>query len=109
MKCKLLLDENLPPRYKLTRLNNRFNIRHIVHDYHKPSLPDKEIFRIAEKEGRVIITLNEKDFIGNSRKHSGLIGLSPNLSTEEIDKKLTSLLTRSKYCSLIGKFIHIHK
>lgn len=109
MKCKLLLDENLPPKNKLIRLNNRFNIRHVVHDYHTSGLPDKEIFRIAEKEGRIIITLNERDFIGNSRKRSGLIGLSPNLSTEEIDKKVTSLLTRSKYCILIGKFVHIHK
>lgn len=109
MKCKLLLDENLPPRIKLTRLNNRFNIRHIVHDYKKSGISDGEIFRIAEKEGRIIITLNEKDFTSHTRKNSGLIGLSPNLTTDDIDKKITSLLTSRRDCTLIGKFTHLKK
>lgn len=109
MKCKLLLDENLPQRKKFTRLNNRFNLRHVVHDYHRSGISDKELFKIAEKQQRIILTLNEKDFIGKARKKSGLIGLSPNLSTEDIDKIVTSMLTRHKKCYLIGKFIHIKK
>ena len=109
MKCKLLLDENLPPRKKFIRLNSRYNVRHIVHDNHKSGISDNELFKIAEKEQRIILTRNEKDFIGNVRKKSGLIGLSPNLSTEDIDKIVTSMLTRHKKCYLIGKFIHIKK
>jgi predicted nuclease of predicted toxin-antitoxin system len=109
MKCRLLLDENLPPRKKFFRLNNRYNVRHIVHDYHKSGISDTELFKIAEKEQRIILTRNEKDFIGNIRKKSGLIGLSPNLSTEDIDKKITSVLTKYKRCVLIGKFLHIKK
>ena len=109
MKCKLLLDENLPPRVKFPRLNSRFSIKHVKHDYHLSGILDDKIYKIAEKEGRIILTLNEKDFIGNSRKKSGLIGLSPKLGYEEIDKKVTSLLTAHKKCFLIGKFIHIGK
>jgi len=108
-RCKLLLDGNLPPRTKFTRLNNRFNIKHIVHDYHKSGISDREIFKVAERQERIILTLNERDFIGNSRRKSGLIGLSPNLSTEDIDKKVTSILTKHKKCYLIGKFIHVGK
>lgn len=109
MKCKLLLDENLPPKAKFTRLNHRFNVQHIVHDLRKSGISDKELFAIAEKSGRIIITLNEKDFVSNAYKKSGLIGLSPQLSTEDIDKKVTSILTRHKTCILIGKAIHIKK
>lgn len=109
MKCKLLLDENLPPRKKFTRLNNRYNVKHIVHDYHRSGISDNELFRIAEKEERIILTLNEKDFTGNIRKKSGLIGLSPNLNTNDIDKMVTSLLSKHKRCFLIGKFIHVKK
>ena len=109
MKCKLLLDENLPPRIKFTRLNNRFNVQHIVHDLHKSGILDRELFKIAEKTGRIILTYNEKDFRVNAYKNSGLIGLSSKLSTEDIDKKVTSLLTKHKTCYLIGKFVHIEK
>lgn len=109
MKCKLLLDENIPPRKNLVRLNSRFNIRHISEDYHKSGISDQEVFTIAEKEGRIIVTFNEKDFVANQRKKSGLIALSPNLTTEEIDTKITSLLTSKKNCPFIGKYIRITK
>jgi predicted nuclease of predicted toxin-antitoxin system len=109
MKCKLLLDENIPPRKTLVRLNSRFNLRHIREDYKKSGIPDREVFEIAEKEGRIIVTFNEKDFAANRRRRSGLIALSPNLTTEEIDTKITSLLTSHKQCHLVGKYIRINK
>lgn len=109
MKCKLLLDENIPPRKSLVRLNSRFSLEHIREDYHKSGILDKEVFAIAEKEGRIIVTFNEKDFAANHRKKSGLIALSPNLTTEEIDTKITSLLTSKKDCPFIGKYIRITK
>lgn len=107
MKCKLLLDENIPPRKNLVRLNSRFNLRHIREDYKKSGISDRDIFEIAEKEGRIIVTFNEKDFAGNRRRKSGLIGLSTKLSTEEIDTKVTALLTSQKQCHLVGKYIRI--
>jgi hypothetical protein len=107
MKCKLLLDENLPPRTKFIRLNNRFCVQHIVHDLRKSGISDKELFKIAEKLGSIIITLNERHFNKNIFIKSGLIGLSPYLSTEDIDKKVTSILTKHKTCYLTGKSIHV--
>lgn len=59
MKCKLLLDENISSRKALVRLNSRFNLRHIREDYKKSGILDKEVFEIAEKEGRIIVTFNE--------------------------------------------------
>lgn len=109
MKCKLLLDENIPPRRNLVRLNSRFILEHIREDYHKSGISDREVFAIAEKEGKIIVTFNEKDFAANHRKKSGLIALSPNLTTEEIDTKITSLLTSKKNCPFIGKYIRITK
>ncbi len=106
-KCKILLDENLPSRLKFPRLNGRFIVRHIVHDFNKSGITDEEIFGIAEKDEFIIVTLNEKDFAEKKRVKSGLIGISPNLSVDDIDKKLTSLLTTHKDCFLIGRFHRI--
>lgn len=109
MKCKLLLDENISSRKTLVRLNSRFNLRHIREDYKKSGILDKEVFEIAEKEGRIIVTFNEKDFAANHRRRSGLIALSTSLTTDEVDTKITSLLTSRKRCHLIGKYVRINK
>lgn len=106
-KCKLLLDENLPSRVKFPRLNGRFEMSHIVHDLNMPGIKDDRIFAIAEEKGLIIITRNTKDFATKIRYKSGLIGISPNLSDNDIDTKVTSILTKHKDCYLIGRFISI--
>ncbi len=59
---KLLLDEGLYPRKSLKRINGRHNIKHIKHDLNKGGIKDKEIYRIARKQKRIIITYNIEDF-----------------------------------------------
>ena len=108
-KFKLLLDENLPPRQSFRRLNSRFLIKHIVHDYQIPGALDLDVYKLAVKEHRLIITFNDKDFrnLAGKSKFAGIIGVSNNLSYEQIDVKLTSLLTRSTHGQLFGKFTYI--
>ncbi len=107
-KYKLLLDENLPPKTSFPRLNSRHNLRHIVHNFHKSGLKDPEVYTLAVKRNLLIITLNEKDFYSLSGKNSktGIISISPNCSNEQIDKKLTSLLSKHSPNELYG---HFHK
>lgn len=104
-KYKLLLDEGLPPRDRFKILNSRHNLKHIKHDFGQPGISDKEVWKIAAKEGRVVITYNVKDFkklVVNDR--SGVVGISTNLSIEQIDKKLTSILIKTKKSNLYGKY-----
>lgn len=105
-KFKLLLDENLPNRTSFPRLNGRYDTKHVVHDYKKQGIPDDMVMRLAVQSERIVITLNKKDFLNfKLTKNSGVIGVSPNLSIEQIDVKITSFLSKSTKNQIYG---HIH-
>jgi hypothetical protein len=54
--CKLLLDEHLPPRQFLPRLNEHFDVKHIKHDLHHGGMEDPPIHELAVKQGHIILT-----------------------------------------------------
>lgn len=108
-KFKLLLDEGLPPRNKFPRVNSRFDLKHIREDYKLIGLPDTAVYEKGKSLKRLIIVLNVKDFkeLAGKSKHSGIIGVSPNLTFGQIDTKLNALLSKSKSGDLFGKFTYI--
>jgi hypothetical protein len=61
-KHKLLLDEHLPPRQFLPRLNEHFDVKHIKHDLHHGGMEDPPIHELAVKQGRIILTRNVEHF-----------------------------------------------
>ena len=94
-KHKTLLDEHLPPRQVLSRLNHHFDVKHIKHDLNLASLPDPEIYELALSQGRMILTINDKDFRPLLGEDSpGIIGIPEAWSENRIDSKLTALLMR---------------
>lgn len=103
---KLLLDENFPHRTELKRLNGRFDLKHITEDLKKSGISDDEVLEIAIKYKCILVTFNDRHFREKTKKskNTGIIGVSTNLSNEQIDKKLTSLLVRSGPKTLYGKF-----
>ncbi len=94
------------PRTRFPRLNNRFDIRHIRDDFNLAGLADPDVYRLAVRDQRILVTLNEKDFLPlvGTQNDKGVIGISPHLTTEQIDTKLTALLVRSTPRSLAEKF-----
>lgn len=110
-KFKLLLDEGLFPREVLHRTNNRHNIKHVKHDLNKGGISDKEVYEIAKKEKRIIITYNINDFkkLAKLDKNTGIIGVTQTLTPEQLDTKLNSLLSKSSQKSLIGKYTPLTK
>jgi len=108
-KHKLLLDEGFHYRHKLPIANSRFDIKHVAGDFKQVSLPDQQVYELARKGKRLLVTYNVKDFVGlaEQSKETGIIGVSPNITTEQIDKKLTALLTRSGENELTGKLTMI--
>jgi len=104
-KFKLLLDENMPPKNRFPRLNNRFDLRHVIHDIKlKQGTSDKNVFELAKKDNFIILTFNYKHFqIFKFNNKSGLIGLSTNLSIEKIDQKINSLLSKTNRGEVFGK------
>lgn len=108
-KYKLLLDEGLPPRVKLPRVNSRHNLRHIKNDFDLGGISDPKVYQKAATEKRLLITFNVKDFkdMAGKNKSSGVIGVSQKLPTDQIDKKLNALLVRKKSSELYSKFNYI--
>lgn len=108
-KHKLLLDEGFYYRQSLPILNSRFDVKHVVGDYGQSALTDPQIYEFALQKGRILVTFNIKDFkpLVSINKFTGVIGVSANLTLEQIDKKLTALLVRSTRKSLLGKITKI--
>lgn len=105
-KHKLLLDEGLSPRKSFRRLNNRYDIKHIKHDLHKEGSTDKEVYEIACKQKRIIVTYNISDFkkLATQSKDTGVIGITPSFTPDQLDTKLNSLLSKSSENSFYGKY-----
>lgn len=82
IRWNILLDENFPPRTALKISNNRFNLKHLKHDLGKGGIKDPEVFKLAEKLKRIIITFNDKDFkdLVLTSTNTGVIGVSSSLS-----------------------------
>lgn len=104
-KHKLLLDEGFHLRNNFSALNQRFNVKHVKADLGYSGLSDLEVYQLALKQKRLVVTLNERDFrdLAKISKETGIIGVSSNLSDEQIDKKLTALLNKASKTSLFGK------
>ncbi len=108
-RYKLLLDENVSPRTRFPILNSRHDVKHLVHDLKKSGITDLEVYILAKKTKRLIITFNKKHYeeIADKNKDTGIIAVSTNVSDEQIDKKITSLLSRNKKNRLYKKFNYI--
>ncbi len=105
-KHKLLLDEGLFRRQSLKRINSRYNIKHIKHDFNKGGIKDKEVYEIARKEKRIIITYNIDDFkkLAKQSSDTGVIGVTQVFTPDQLDTKLNSLLSESSEKSFYRKY-----
>lgn len=94
-KHKLLLDEHLYHRRAYPTLNERFDVKHIKEDLHRGGIDDREIYQLAVAQGRIILTINVKDFRQLLTPDApGVIGIPETWSAKRIDTKLTAVLTK---------------
>jgi hypothetical protein len=69
-------------------------------------LKDQPVYELAKTLNRLIMTFNGNDFkemVVRSAK-TGVINIPQNLRNDQIDTKLTALLTKSSPSALFGKF-----
>lgn len=88
------------------RLNELFDVKHIRDDLNSGGLPDPQVYQVAIKQKRLLVTYNSKDFkaLASESQETGIIGISPHLPLHQIDTKLTALLIRSNQKALQGVF-----
>jgi predicted nuclease of predicted toxin-antitoxin system len=106
---RLLLDEGLPNRRYFPALNRRHAVRH-VHELKLSGRPDSVIYQRAAAEHRLIVTFNTKDYAKLLR--AGLptvIGLSMQLSSRQIDLKLSALLKRLRPRDRLGRVLKVSR
>ena len=110
-KHKLLLDENMPERLAFPLLNERFDVKHIRDDLNNGGLSDRDVYHLARKQKRLLVTHNVKDFkrLVTSTDTAGVIGVPATLSPKIVDTKLTALLTKSSENALRGTYTALLK
>jgi hypothetical protein len=108
-KFKLLFDENMPGSSFFPRLNRLFDVKHLRDDLNHAGLTDPQVYDLARKLGRLVVTYNIKDFrtLATQSQETGIIGVSPHLPLYQVDAKLTALLMRSQEKTLLGKYTSI--
>lgn len=107
-KYRLLLDEGLPRKENYPQSNNYHNLKHIVHDIDRGGASDKEVYAIANKEIRLVVVFNTKDFKPLILPESvSVISLSTNLTDKQVDLKLCKALRNLKPSEFKGYLITI--
>lgn len=106
-KYKLLLDENLPSRRRLSVLNERYDVKHIRDDFRRAGTSDSDIYDLCVAQQRVLVTYNIKHFkpLAGKSNDCGIIGLPPNVPREKLDTKLVAFLTRTAPATLRGHYV----
>jgi len=105
-RYKLLLDEGLPLPQYFPLLNNLFNVKHVLQDFKGAGMSDEEVYALAAKENRLIITFNKKHFqsMATKSKETGVIAISHTPLPPQQDTKLTAFLRKRSPSELFGKF-----
>jgi hypothetical protein len=87
-------------------MNSTFDVKHVRDDLKRGGLPDPLVYELAVKQQRVLLTYNTKHFrkLAGTHNDAGIIGISPHLTSAQVDTKVTALLTRSTPNTLAGKF-----
>jgi uncharacterized protein DUF5615 len=94
-KHKVLIDEQLYHRHGYPLLNEHFDVKHIRDDLHLDSLPDPQVYELAVKQGRIMLTTNVRHFRPLLRDDCpGIIGIPGAWLPDRIDTKLTALLMK---------------
>lgn len=108
-KFRLLLDSAFAISTQFPKLQKRANIVHCIHDCGlSTQAEDEEIYKIAVKGNRFVLTINFKDFKPLVQKgKAGVIGIPSQLSNEEIDTKVANFIADKDPNDLLGKAIKI--
>lgn len=90
------------------RLNNFHKLQHIVEDCRQKELKDPKVYEYACANALILVTLNKKHFTKIVAKNgSGIIGISGNMTPDQIDNKLLAYLKKHSPQQLKGKYIQI--
>lgn len=109
-KFRLLLDSAFAKPSQFPKLKKKANIAHCVHDCGlSTQAEDREIYQMALKEERFVLTINFKDFkpLIQQGKSGGVIGIDSQFSNQEIDTLVSTFLSGKDPDDYKGKAVKI--
>ena len=108
-KFRILLDSAFAKPNSFPKLKRRANIAHAVYDCGlSKQAEDEEIYQIAVRQNRFVLTVNFKDFKKLVKEGKvGIIGIESQLSNDQVDKLVTSFLSGKDPQDFIDKAIKL--
>ena len=108
-KFRILLDSAFAQPKRFPRLSKKCNLKHPVHDYgFSPQTSDEDIYQLAIKTGRFVLTINFQDFKKLIKKNQpGIIGIESQLTNEEIDPYVIKFLSNKDPQDYLGKALRL--
>lgn len=108
-KFRLLLDSAFAKPEAFPKLSKKANLAHCFYDLGlSRQAEDKEIYNVAVREDRFVLTINYKDFKKLARKGKpGVIAIESQLSNEEIDKLVTKFVSGKNPDEFLGQTIKV--
>ncbi len=105
----MLLDAAFARPRTFARLSKKANVTHVVFDYNlPPQCSDEEIYQLAVKEDRFVVTINYQDFRKLVKKGKpGIISIPSELSNQEIDQLLCRFLLMKNPGDYVGSAIKV--
>jgi len=105
----LLLDAAFARPRTFTKLHKKANVTHVIFDYNlPPQCSDEEIYLLATKENRFVVTINYQDFRRLVKKgKAGIIAIPSELSNHEIDTLLSVFLSAKNPEEYRGKSVKV--
>lgn len=107
----MLLDSAFAKPALFVLLSKKANIAHVVHTYNfSPQANDEEIYNLAVREERFVVTINYKDFKKLVKENkSGIIAIPSELSNKIIDKLISEFISGKDPNDYWGKATKIER
>ncbi len=108
-KFRFILDAAFAKSNQFPKLKKKVNLIHVVHEGGlSPQSSDKDIYQLAVKLNRFVITHDDdfKEFV--RRGKPGILIIPPYLGNDAIDAMVTSYLSGKNPVDFLGKAIKIN-
>lgn len=108
-KFRIVVDSAFAQLSFFPKLSKKAKLFHCVYDFSlSRQAEDKDIYQRANENNCFVLTVNFKDFKKLVKPHGpGVLGVESQLTTAQMDEKVSQFITRKDPENYIGKAIKI--
>jgi len=108
-KFKILLDSSFGFPRDFPKLSAKCNVAHPISTFRlSPQISDEDLYQLAIREDRFMLTINLKDFKKLVKpKRPGIICIESQLTSKQIDDSVAEFLSRKNPTDYFGKVLKV--